>query len=666
MKQAVAAFICLICSILLVGGLASFTPLVNALESRNYDFLMQLRGPLAPPDDIVVVAIDNASTEQLAQLGMKWPWPRAIHGELIRALGQAGARLIVFDVVFDLPGDPGQDAALAEAVAGSRVPIVMAASLDIVDDPRFNIVKESLPLDMLLQAGAHYGFAKLTPDGDSVIRRAPLTVGGEPALSVAAYGILKGPLDVNSVPVVDSPGGDPEILINYVGKPRSVPTVSFVQALDYEESLPSGIFRNKVAIVGRSEAIQDLSQRGQDLFPTPFGGVQMSPGAEIHANVLNSLLRASYLYRVPPRWMLVITALLALLVTMILVLIPGIRDKVILAVMVMAGYVAAALVVFIRGDTWMWVVQPLMVSGLTLTFTVFHQYRALEKERKQIRGALEGYVSGPVMNKILADPRNLELGGEQVVATVLFSDIAGFSRIAENTTPRELSSLLNRYFASIGDSIMGCDGMINKYIGDAVMAIWGVPLPNDQHAVLACRAALKMQEVERALPEIHTRIGINTGPMVAGNLGHYRRMEYTVIGDAVNLASRLEGANKTFGTSIMISEFTEELVRGQFVLRLIDRVTVLGKEKPIKVFELIGSSYGNVSKRTLQMLRSFEAILDAYESRQWRLACDLVEAHSREYPEDVVVEKVYLHRCRQFVEQPPPVDWDGVFQMVTK
>ncbi len=666
MKQGLAAVICLVLAILLVGGLASFTPLVNVLESRNYDFLMQLRGPLAPPDDLVVVAIDNASMEQLSQLGVAWPWPRSIHGELIRALDQAGARLIAFDIVFDLPRDAAQDNALAKAVSESRAPVVLAASVDVVDDARFNIIKESLPLDLLLKAGAHYGFAKLTPDSDSVIRRAPLTVNGEPALSVAVYEILKGSLEVASLPVLDSQAGDPEILINYVGKARSVPTVSYVQALDYEAALPPGTFEGKVVLIGRSEAIQDLTQKGQDLFPTPFGGVQLSPGVEIHANVLNSLLRRAFIYRVPARWMLLITALLALMVTLILVLIPGIRDKIILATMVMAAYIGTALLIFIRWDTWMWMVQPLMVSGLTLGFTVFYQYRALEKERKQIRGALEGYVSGPVMNKILADPRNLELGGEQVVATVLFSDIEGFSRLAENTTPRELSSLLNRYFASMGDCIMGCDGMINKYIGDAVMAIWGVPLPNEQHAVLACRAALKMQEIQKALPEIHTRIGINTGPMVAGNLGHYRRMEYTVIGDAVNLASRLEGANKTFGTSIMISQYTEELVRGQFVLRRLDRVTVLGKAKPIKVFELIGSSYGEVSKRTLQMLRSFEAILAAYDSRQWKMACDLVEAHRLEYPEDVVAKKVYLDRCRHFLEDPPPLDWDGVFQMVTK
>ena len=214
---------------------------------------------------------------------------------------------------------------------------------------------------------------------------------------------------------------------------------------------------------------------------------------------------------------------------------------------------------------------------------------------------------------------------------------------------------------------MSRKGMINKYIGDAVMAIWGVPLPNPDHAVLACAAALDMQHRIEKMPRLDSRIGLNTGEMVAGNLGHRERMEYTVIGDAVNLASRLEGANKPFGTPIMISDSTEELVRGHFVTRQLDAIRVMGKKQPVKVYELMAEVDSELVTAELKsMLESYAEFLECYTSRDWERACKLADRHAVNFAKDTVITKIYQPRCRLFLKEPPEPDWDGVFDLKSK
>lgn len=665
MSKRLAAITFLAGSLLVVLIPSPFKALVGYLDLKTYDAFMFLRGPKPPPDDLVIVAIDNPSRTQFAQLGFPYPWPRGVHGELIGLLDQLGARVTVFDVLFDLPsGDPAQDQQLAQAIASSSTPVVLAASVERVDDPRFKLETENLPLQIYLDAGARTGFVNLTPDPDGVVRSAPLSVKGEPTLSARTYQLLGGSLEE------DIPTANSELLVNYVGGGRRILTVSYWQALDYEASLPEGIFQDKIVLVGRSESIQDLSAGGeQDIFLSPFdllGEGAGMPGVEIHANVLNQLLRQDFLGRLRPGSTVLITVLLASAVAAVLLLVAGLRRKITLSLTIIFGYVVVSWLIFLTADLWMLTIQPCAAASLTLVSTSFWEYRRAERERRQIRQALKGYVSAPVMNQILNNPHGLELGGETVIATVLFSDIARFSKIAEKTQPRELASLLNEYFTRTGDAIMSRQGMINKYIGDAVMALWGVPLPTENHAVLACEAALEMKKIVDEMPEIHTRIGINTGSMVAGNMGHQERMEYTVIGDEVNLASRLEGANKAFGTSVIISESTEELLDGKFVLRHLDWIRVVGKDRPVRVFELVARSGEALPPETQAMLDSYSEILQAYEQREWKHATKLCLRHLELFPQDTVVAMAYLPRCRQFAEQPPPADWDGVYELTTK
>ncbi len=671
-RQTIAAGILLILSVLIVGLVSLATPLIENLELKNYDFMMFLRGPHLAPDDVVIVAIDRFSLDVFAdELEMNWPWDRVVYAELVHVLNEAGARGVAFDVIFDMPSHPESDLAFAQAVSASQVPVVLAATVETVVTEAYSFQQEVLPLEILTEAGASHAYTVVNPDRDAVVRHARLTVGGEPTLALQLYTQLKGPLDLENVPVVATEEDDPEILINYVGQAQAIKTVSFHQALTYEESLPEGVFRDQVVFVGRSESIHDLVTQagGADMFTSPFdflGGSQQIPGAEIHANIFHTIDRERFLGKAPRLAVLILVLALGVVSSALMLVFSTIRDKILWSLLFLFGFLALTWLAFLRFDYWILGFQPFLVGLLAVAMNTVYQYRTTEKERQQIEQMLSGYVSKDVIDTIMEDPARLELGGVEVEATVLFSDIAGFSKISEKITPQELSTRLNEYFTRMGDVIMQRDGMINKYIGDAIMAIWGAPLENERHSILACEAALEMSRQVREMEGgFETRYGLNTGTMVAGNLGHRERMEYTVIGDAVNLASRLEGANKVFGTSIMISQFTQALISDHFLTRQLDLIRVVGRAQPVKVYEVLAGDNGRAPAQVREMVESFDEILSAYTGRDWEKAAGLLERHVQTFPEDSVA-LVYRDRCRSFSDSPPADDWDGVFELTGK
>jgi adenylate cyclase len=668
-----AATLILLLTLASIAVLSKYAPYLEILELKNYDVLLAVvRGPREPPENIVLVAIDDRSiNEFLDSYDVSYPWPRSFYAELVHQLNRAGARAIVFDVLFEGKSVEEEDAAFAEAIENSRIPVVLAAAIEVVDDPRFSMVSELRPLELLTEGGARVGFATLNPDRDGVVRHGRLLVGGEPTLSVSAYENLRYYLNLETIPIAGSEGDDPEILINYSGGNRNLPTVSYYQALDFETSLPPGLFAGKVVFVGYSRAVADIttgSGANYDHYPSPFdllGSAATMPGVEIHANIFDTLQTEAFISRLSPvaTWLMVI--LLAILISLLVLRVNSFLGKILGSLGLIVAFWLFTVFAFLWANHWIYAVQPMVIMLTVFGLNTLYQYRMTEKERAHIRRALSGYVSREVMDEILQNPDQLELGGVQVEATVLFSDIAGFSKISENISPRELAGLLNDYFTRMGDAIMARDGMINKYIGDAIMAIWNTPLANPKHAVKACEAALAMVEIVRSMAPLEMRIGINTGNMVAGNLGHRERMEYTVIGDAVNLASRLEGANKAFGTSILINESTEALVRGQFHLRRVDRIRVVGKEKPVEVFEVLAAAEQPVPEKLEALLASFDVFNRAYDDRDWKQAEALIREHVEKFNHDAVAH-AYLERCAYFLAEPPADDWDGVFTLTAK
>jgi adenylate cyclase len=276
--------------------------------------------------------------------------------------------------------------------------------------------------------------------------------------------------------------------------------------------------------------------------------------------------------------------------------------------------------------------------------------------------------------QILEDPDRLSLGGEERIVTVLFSDVAGFTTFSEKLTPAELVNLLNEYLTEMSEIVLANDGIIDKFEGDAIMAEFGVPVPFDNHAAMACKTALEMQNRLAVLreewgregkPMLEARVGINTGDVIVGNLGSRNVFDYTVVGDAVNLGSRLEGANKYYGTRVMISEFTYELVKEDFHTRMLDVIRVKGKEEPIGVYELIAFGDEVLPEDRVRHLEQFQRGVELYRGRDWNGA-EACFRRCLDLDENDESAREYLRRCEGFKNYPPGEDWDGVTVLTEK
>ncbi|MDD8019017.1 MAG: adenylate/guanylate cyclase domain-containing protein, partial [Bacteroidota bacterium] len=284
------------------------------------------------------------------------------------------------------------------------------------------------------------------------------------------------------------------------------------------------------------------------------------------------------------------------------------------------------------------------------------------------------YLNPSVVNELIAHPEKLQLGGEKKELTVFFSDIASFTNFSEKLDAEELVQLLNEYLSAMTDIILKNDGTLDKYVGDAVMAIWGAPMELPNSALSATRTALQMQEKikeidakwkEAGKPGLVVRMGLNTDFMVVGNVGGSSRFDYTVIGDAVNLASRLEGANKTYGTRIMISERTYELIKSELQCRELDYLIVKGKTKPIRVFELVADKKTGMDEKMIQLCELYTNGLKLYKERKFKEALKTFRAVLALHPEDGP-SNLYALRSQEYIKTPPPKDWNGVFELKTK
>jgi adenylate cyclase len=304
---------------------------------------------------------------------------------------------------------------------------------------------------------------------------------------------------------------------------------------------------------------------------------------------------------------------------------------------------------------------------------VYH-YMTEERERKKIKGAFRHYVAPIVIEEMLKEPDRLKLGGEEKVLTVLFSDLAGFTGYSERFSPHEMINMLSEYFEKMTEEIFTYQGTLKEYVGDELMAIFGAPLEQADHAQRACSAALAMRDRLRALrsewatmgrPPLRARTGVNSGPMLVGNLGSRYRFAYGALGDQVNLGSRLEGLNKIYGTEILIGENTARLVENSFLMREVDQVRVKGRKQPVRIYELLGNSGDSLPREMEESLNYFIAGLEAYRQQVWPEALDLFKRSLAILPEDGP-SRIMAERCQIYQEAPPPTDWDGVFTMTTK
>lgn len=569
-----------------------------------------------------------------------------------------------------------------ESISASRYPLIQSRS-DLSFEPFRTAYAPAPNLPMLHLAADSSGYFNMEPDPqDGIVRTMPIMYkcGDEvySPLSIQAvwhyldrpqmmirladYGVQGLQIGDRMVPT-DEMG---YMRINYLGPEKTFPHYSMSDVLRGE--FPEGTFRDKIVIMGATAiGLGDIRN-------TPFSSTGEYPGLEIHATVIDNILQRDHISK--PKWATVldVIAILALgLLTGFVIPRLNAITAIIAAAALLVGYFLVNQILFVKGGLWVNLVYPLMTIVLVYTALTVYHYLTEERERKKIRGAFSYYVSNAVVNEMLKDPDKLKLGGEKKELSVLFSDIRSFTSISESMTPEDLVHLLNEYLTVMTDIVFKYDGTLDKYIGDALMAIYGAPLNQPDHPKRACASALDMMEGLKALNEKWIRegkipldigIGINTGPMMVGNMGSDQRFDYTVMGDAVNLGSRLEGANKSYQTHILISGSTYEQVKDDFVCMELDSVRVKGKTQPVGIFELI-SGKGRLSERNMEAVNRFHKGLQLYKAQDWDAAIEVFEG-VHVLDQTVYAAGLYIQRCRELKENPPGSDWDGVFTMTTK
>jgi adenylate cyclase len=627
----------------LIGAALVRWPPAEGLERAGLDLLFQLRDQLPPPTGIAVVGLDSASYPALG-LDPKLPWPRAKHAELIRTLERAGAKAIAFDVVFEDPGNPEQDEALRSALADAGI-VAIGATVELVEDALYNQARLIEPFEPFAQAAAAVGEVNLPTDPDGVIRSAWLSPEDRPGLALAAYEIATGDTSHH-----DEKGSR---FIDYYGKARKgIRTVSLYQALEPEKYLPADFFRGRIVFVGISEATA-AGQAGKDSFLTPFTGAggETTYGVEIHATIAANLLDGRQIDILPAGLetvLLLLMPVVALLAFTYLKPLWGGVALVVLAVLPWVGAYAA----FQRG-LWLPVVIPSAIQlPLAYTVSLIWYYMTTVRERERVKRAFSFYLSPDAVRQVSENPDALELGGEEIVATAMFTDIAGFTSVAEPLSAKETAAMLNRYFSEATGHVFDSGGTLVKYIGDAVFAIWNAPMRVPDHAARACKAALALA---RMAPEsgLKTRIGVHTGPMLVGNLGSSQRFDYTAIGDAVNLASRIEGLNKMLGTRAIVSGETLSAAGAGFPTRRLGRVRVVGRTEPVALHELMATADSEAVREP------FEGALTDFERGDLERAASGFRGVLAMRPDDGPAN-FYVKECERVRAEASPAPWTGV------
>lgn len=639
------ALVAALLALLLVDA-ASLTRPWHALEFKTFDLWTSLAAPHRSSLPVVLLAIDEPTFQEVQQ---RWPFPRSLHARLLDRLREDGAAAVGFDVVFADPGAPEQDAAFTEALADATaagVPVVLASTREKVESASATLWTDVLPLPAFVAAGARYGNAGVQPDDDFVVRRMPQS---ERSFSAALARAISPHAAFKTTD-----------LIAYRGPRGSFDTRSYYQALE-PGLLPEGFFRGKVVLIGRSAPTASELQYSQaDLFNSPFaalGGERLFPGVELQATLLDNLASGDGLRLAPEAWSLALVLLaLVLLLPVSLRWHPG--AVALLAAGLVGAMALLSWVLFLKAGRWLPPLWPMAATGAIYGASALAGYAQARQRARQTRAMFSQYVPAEVVSRLIAEPELLRLGGEAREITLLFTDLAGFTTLSEQLSAEQTVELLSLYFGAMAPLVHASGGTLDKYIGDALMAFWGAPLADADHAEHAVRAAIAMQQAmpalcqeleRRGLPSIAMRIGLHTGRVVVGNVGSAERFSYTAIGDAVNLAARLEGANKAFGTGILLSAATAALLPASIGLRALDEVKVKGKSASVRV-------YTPCVDAALCQLSA--ASLDAFVQRDWNRARAGLQAQLRAIPDDPATRRL-LERLEAACALPQEAPWSA-------
>ncbi len=542
------------------------------------------------------------------------------------------------------------------------------------------------PLRRFAQTGSRLGHFSYVPDLDGTIRRSPLLVkltgagGLLPSMPLATAAVFLGAklvptqegglaTGVRVEPASGAPftapfqSNEPFALIDYVGPSSAFPQLSIGEVIEgtFDQALVAG----KAVLIGVTVVGSSGDQR-----VTPFS--EFSPGVFAHASVLSGVLNRRFLTR--PSSLVLLESLAMIVLGLVLArLIPQLKSfglKALAIVATTSAWLVLDEMLFTRG-TQLATIMPVGSILLTSFGLIFLGYLSVDREKLKIRSTFKKYLGEDVMEEALKNPEKLKQG-EKREMTVLFSDIRGFTTISERMVPEKLRDFIRGYLSPMTQLVFDEKGTLDKYIGDALMAFWNAPIDQNDHAIRACRCAWQMLITLEELkakwraenyPEFDIGIGINTGPMIVGEMGSDVRADYTVMGDAVNLASRLEGTNKEYETRIILSEGTYAQVQGQVVVRRLGAVRVKGKRKPVKIYELKGIGAPDAAQTVA--IDAFEAALDAYAEQRWDEAERCFSQALAGWPDDPPSRR-YLEEIATLKVRPPGPGWDGVYTATTK
>lgn len=585
-------------------------------------------------NDVVIVAIDDKSIAEIGQ----WPWPRATFAQALTNLVSAqneNPRAVGIDVSFSEPSrvDTQDDDALAAILTylnARSIPVTLPVDIDA----RGAIIGEPIPA---FKAATHQGFINIPLDGDGVARH---TTTVQPGMDMRSFSQV--------VAGIDAPD---KFRIDYRGD-KGFLTVSFADLA--ARRLPSTIFKDKIVLIGAT------APNLHDDVNTPFN---ILPGITVNANAIETIVQKKYFADLSKALGFLYIALIVIFVAL---LVRSIKK--IVPLFGILALIFAAIIIAASGAFSSYLVVPVFYFliaffGSLLASLVYH-YIIESREKDFIRKSFQYYLTPHVIDEIVRHPEKLSLGGESKKMTILFSDIRGFTTISEALTPQELTTLLNEYLTAMTDIIMAHGGVVDKYIGDAIMAFWGAPLGNPNQATDAADATAEMIHKLAELNKSWTHpldigIGLNTGIVVVGNMGSHKRFNYTVMGDEVNLASRLESLTKYYRVKTIVSESTRTLCP-DMKFRELDIVIVKGKKEPTRMYELVTDE---PSPALQQALTYFERGRVAYASGDWDIAIT-------EFEQAIICNNdgpsaLFIERCKKFALHPPK-GWHGVYEFDSK
>jgi adenylate cyclase len=698
--------------------------ILQRLELATLDYRFQFRGPNIPVRDSLHVVIVEISEDSFRSLPDRFPWPRTYYAHLLRNLKAAGAVAVGIDLIFNSADDrsPQNDDSLRAAIRETGI-AVLTGKREADSDSYVTISAQENYGNIFFPDDRFMGLVNIRNDADGVYRSyntmfvVDSAGGGEFGIPTLAFAVLNkyfalAPLTVPStsgeefdyagrrIPRYDAGS----MLINFYGPNGTFPHIRFNDVIDDETlvtleernsgqeintfSDPAYGYRFDSTFAGKIVLVGVTVPEYKDLFPVSIARGQrkrdnLMYGVELHANVIENVLRHDFLRMAPRTAEIAVTSFLVLLTFFVTSLLREVKTRhhllvglfsLVFAIAEIALIGLAALFLFTALNIVLPVVSATMaVAGGYVMSTTYH-FVAERKERLLIKSMFSTYVNPSLVDELVAHPEKLVLGGQREELTVLFSDIEGFTAFAEHLPPEELVRILNEYLSVMSEIIFKNDGTLDKYEGDAVMAFWGAPIPLHDHALRACLSALQMQESlvdlnktwsEAGRPDIRIRIGLNTGEMVVGNMGAAGKFAYTVIGDSVNLASRLEGANREYRTGIMVSRRTYELVKGKIIGRELDRITVKGRNEPVTVFELLCARDHPQADETERFLEKYSAGLAAYHTCRWTDGLSAFAEALQVRPDDYTTQ-LHIKRIHAYQATPPPDDWNGVFILTSK